>query len=70
MDNYIRTLADNQKLQHGCPWDNHFYFVNSDTGSVLCSPIQTVQIDLKVVLMAGGFRGCCRHAYYTSPFCN
>ena len=27
-----KTLADNQKLQPGCPWDNPFYFPNSDTG--------------------------------------
>ena len=26
-----KTLADNQNLQPGCPWDNLFYFLNSDT---------------------------------------
>ena len=27
-----KTVADNQKLQPGSPWDNPFYFPNSDTG--------------------------------------
>ena len=26
-----KILADNQKLQPGCPWDNPFYSLNSDT---------------------------------------
>ena len=33
-DSFIRTtkiLADNQKLQPGCTWDNLFLFLNSDT---------------------------------------
>ena len=29
----LRICADNQNMESGCPWDNHFNFLNSDTVS-------------------------------------
>ena len=32
-----KTLVDSQKLHPDCPWDNPFYFPNSDTALMLSS---------------------------------
>ena len=33
-----KTSADNRKLQLGCPYDNPFYFLYSDTVHNVCTP--------------------------------